>query len=141
MNQNKKGLTFYPLGGLGEIGMNCMLLETEKSAVLIDCGLMFPDDFHYGVDVVIPRLDFVLEKKSKLQGIILTHGHEDHIGALPWLMSGLQVPVYSSAFTLGLVENKLKEATEQTPDLRVVQPSEREWDRHILLLIIFTFRA
>ncbi|MFW6323504.1 MAG: ribonuclease J [Desulfovibrionales bacterium] len=102
-------LTLSPLGGLGEIGMNCMVLETAESMVVIDCGLMFPDDFHYGVDVVIPRFDFILKRKEKLKGIVITHGHEDHIGALPWLMPFVNAPVFSSEFTLSLIRNKLVE--------------------------------
>ncbi|HMB32367.1 MAG TPA: ribonuclease J [Desulfohalobiaceae bacterium] len=109
MEGEGKQLTVWPVGGFGEIGLNCLMLETPKTAVLIDCGLMFPDDFHYGVDIIIPRLEFILEKKPKLEGIILTHGHEDHIGALPWLLPDLRVPLYSSEFTLALVENKLRE--------------------------------
>ena len=103
-------VTLSPLGGLGQIGLNCMLLETADSAVLIDCGLMFPDEVHLGVDVVIPRFDFLLEKKHKLKAVVLTHGHEDHIGALPWLLKEMpEVPLYSSPFTLALVRNKLRE--------------------------------
>ncbi len=84
-----------PLGGLGEIGMNCMALETEQSMILVDCGLMFPDVILYGVDVVIPRMDFIVSRKHKLKGILLTHGHEDHIGALAWLVPYLQqVPLF-----------------------------------------------
>ncbi len=103
------GLTIYPLGGLGEIGMNCMLLKTESSMIMIDCGLMFPEEYLFGIDVVIPRFDFVLANKDKLKAIVLTHGHEDHIGALPWLMPFVDVPLYGSRFTLALVESKLKE--------------------------------
>ncbi|MFP4048348.1 MAG: ribonuclease J [Desulfovermiculus sp.] len=122
---NEKRLTFYPIGGLGEIGMNCLLLETDQSAVLIDCGLMFPDDFHYGVDVVIPRLDFIVEKKEKLKAVILTHGHEDHIGALPWILPEIDVPVYGSDFTLALVNNKLREFyLNDKVTLQPVQPRE-----------------
>jgi ribonuclease J len=122
---NEKRLTLYPIGGLGEIGLNCLLLETAESAVLIDCGLMFPDDFHYGVDVVIPRLDFILEKKDKLQAIILTHGHEDHIGALPWILPDVDVPIYGSDFTLALVNNKLREFfLNDQVTLQPVQPGE-----------------
>ena len=109
MAERENKVTIYPLGGLGEIGLNCMLLEAKDSAVLIDCGLMFPDDFHYGIDVVIPRLDFIIEKKDKLKGIVLTHGHEDHIGALPWLMPHIDTPLIGSRFTLTLINNKLKE--------------------------------
>jgi ribonuclease J len=102
-------VTLTPLGGLGEIGMNCMLLESSGSIIIIDCGLMFPSDFHYGVDVLIPRFDTLLSQKEKIQGIVLTHGHEDHIGALPWLLPYVDVPVFSSTFTLALLENKLQE--------------------------------
>src|SRR6056297_4758 len=104
-----QSVTLTPLGGLGEIGMNCMLLETESSMIMIDCGLMFPDAVLYGVDVVIPRLDTILEKRDKLKGIVLTHGHEDHIGGLPWLLPALQAPIYGSRFTLSLVNKKLVE--------------------------------
>lgn len=98
-----------PLGGLGAIGQNCMVMETRDSMVVIDCGLMFPEDFLLGVDVVIPRFDYIINNKDKLKGIILTHGHEDHIGALPWLLPYVDVPVYGSRFTLQLVSNKLIE--------------------------------
>ncbi|BDQ35377.1 ribonuclease J [Pseudodesulfovibrio portus] len=119
-------ITLYPLGGLGEIGMNCMLYKTDRSMVMVDCGLMFPEDYHFGVDVVIPCFDFVLKNKSSLHGIVLTHGHEDHIGALPWLLQNVDVPVYGSEFTLGLVENKLREHDlDRWADLRPVRPYDR----------------
>lgn len=102
-------VTLTPLGGLGEIGMNCMLLESAGGMIIIDCGLMFPSDFHYGVDVLIPRFETILARKDKLRGIVLTHGHEDHIGALPWLLPYVDAPVFSSEFTLALLENKLRE--------------------------------
>jgi ribonuclease J len=103
-------LTITPLGGLGEIGLNCQLWETPQGVVMVDCGLMFPDDSHLGVDVVIPSLDCVLAVRERFLGVVLTHGHEDHIGALPWLIPHLKgVRVYGSAFTLALVEHKLKE--------------------------------
>jgi ribonuclease J len=102
-------LTLTPLGGCGEIGLNCTLWSTPAGSVLVDCGLMFPDDYHLGVDVVIPRLEYILAQKERMLGIVLTHGHEDHIGALPWLLPYLQVPIYGSRFTLALVESKLRE--------------------------------
>jgi ribonuclease J len=102
-------VTLYPLGGLGEIGMNCMALEAGGRMVVVDCGLMFPEEYLYGVDVVIPRFDFIIANKHKLAGIVVTHGHEDHIGALPWLLPYVDAPVYGSKFTLGLVANKLRE--------------------------------
>lgn len=103
-------VTLTPLGGLGEIGMNCLALETEEDMVLIDCGLMFPDVILYGVDVVIPRMDFIVSRKHKLRGIVLTHGHEDHIGALAWLAPYLHdIPLYGSEFTLRLALKRLQE--------------------------------
>lgn len=102
-------LTLTPLGGCGEIGLNCTVWSSPVGCVLVDCGLMFPDDYHLGVDVVIPRLEYILAQKERMLGIVLTHGHEDHIGALPWLLPYMQVPIYGSRFTLALVESKLRE--------------------------------
>ncbi|MDR2893652.1 MAG: ribonuclease J [Deltaproteobacteria bacterium] len=103
-------LVITPYGGLGEIGLNSMSFAYNDSMLLVDCGLMFPEDYHLGVDVVIPRFDHLLENKDKLNGIVLTHGHEDHIGALPWLVPQLDQPdIYGSPFTLALVEHKLRE--------------------------------
>ncbi len=106
-------LTITPLGGLGEIGMNCQKWKTCQGVVLVDCGLMFPDDSLLGVDVVIPALGSIFEEEENILGIVFTHGHEDHIGALPWLLvqykslKGLRL--YGSPFTLALVEHKLEE--------------------------------
>lgn len=109
MVENHQSVTLTPLGGLGEIGMNCMVLDSGESTVIIDCGLMFPSDIHYGVDVLIPRFDTLLAHKERIKGIVLTHGHDDHIGALPWLLPYVDVPVYGSEFTLALLDSKLKE--------------------------------
>ena len=103
-------LTITPLGGLGEIGLNCQMWDSPAGMVLVDCGLMFPDDLQLGVDVVIPPLDPILERKERLLGVVLTHGHEDHIGAVPWLVSFIKgLTLYGSPFTLALVEHKLRE--------------------------------
>ncbi len=119
-------VTVHPLGGLGEIGMNCMLLKTEQAMVIIDCGLMFPEDYLFGVDIAIPDFAPILAEKEKLKGIILTHGHEDHIGALPWLLPFIDCPVYGSRFTLGLVEHKLTEREiAKHKLLQLVNPGER----------------
>lgn len=103
-------VTITPLGGLGEIGLNCQLWESPKGVVMVDCGLMFPEDFHLGVDVVVPDFAAVTRIRDRLLGIVLTHGHEDHIGALPWLVPLVKgVRIFGSRFTLALVEHKLRE--------------------------------
>ncbi len=102
-------VTLTPLGGLGEIGLNCMTLASPEGTVMLDCGLMFPSDYHLGVDIIIPRFDSILQDKERLQGMVITHGHEDHIGALPHLLAQVKAPVYASPFTLALIEHKLKE--------------------------------
>ena len=103
-------VTITPLGGLGEIGLNSQLWESPQGVVMVDCGLMFPDDSHLGVDVVIPQFEPVTRIRERLLGIVLTHGHEDHIGALPWLVPLVKgVRIYGSRFTLALVEHKLRE--------------------------------
>ncbi len=130
-------LTITPLGGLGEIGLNCQLWETEKGIVMLDCGLMFPDDFHLGIDVVIPRFDPLLEKKDKLLGIVITHGHEDHIGALPWLVAHFQkVKIYASPFTRALIEHKL---TERELIERVELVEMKPYEEVLLGDLNFTF--
>ncbi len=120
-------VTLTPLGGFGEIGMNCLAMETDQSMILVDCGLMFPDVILYGVDLVIPRMDFILERRHKLKGIILTHGHEDHIGALAWLAPYLQqVPLYGSEFTLRLALKRLQERNlDANVEIRPVRARER----------------
>jgi len=117
-------LTIHPLGGLGEIGLNCMALRTHNATVLVDCGLMFPEDYLFGVDVVIPRFEHILAEREHIKAIVLTHGHEDHIGALPWLLPHVDVPVYGSDFTLALVAAKLNERGIEA-DLRPVKAGER----------------
>ena len=110
MSDSEQFLTVTPLGGLGEIGLNCQLWETSAGVVMVDCGLMFPDDFHLGVDVVIPHFGAVSAVRDKLLGIVLTHGHEDHIGAVPYLLKlKSDIPLIGSKLTLALVEAKLKE--------------------------------
>ncbi len=102
-------LSFIPLGGLGEIGKNMALLEYEGQAVMIDAGLMFPDDLHPGVDYIIPDFNFLAENPERLKGVLLTHGHEDHIGAVPYLLQKINVPIYGTKLTLGFVKAKLEE--------------------------------
>jgi ribonuclease J len=102
-------LRIIPLGGLGEFGLNMMLLEHGDAAVAIDCGLMFPGADLLGIDLVIPDVGYLLENKPKLKGIVLTHAHEDHVGALPYVLKHLPVPIFGTRLTLGLLNNKLKE--------------------------------
>jgi ribonuclease J len=118
-------LKIIPLGGLGEIGLNMMLIEYDDVIFIIDAGLMFPEEYMLGVDIVIPAMDYIRENKDKVQGIILTHAHEDHIGALPYLLREIRLPVYGTAFTLGIVRNKLVEfELNQYIDLNLVNPGE-----------------
>ncbi len=102
-------LKIIPLGGLGEIGLNMMVLECEETIVIIDAGLMFPEAYMLGVDCVIPDMDYIRRNKTKVAAVILTHAHEDHIGAVPYLLKEINIPVYGTPFTLGVLRHKLEE--------------------------------
>jgi ribonuclease J len=102
-------LKLIPLGGLNEIGKNITVLEYMDDMMIIDCGMSFPDDEMYGIDIVLPDFAYLIKNRDKLRGMILTHGHEDHIGAIPYLLQELSLPIYGTRLTLGLVENKLRE--------------------------------
>jgi len=102
-------LKIIPLGGLGEIGLNMMVFEYGNTMFVVDSGLMFPEDYMLGVDFVIPNMEYLRQNQTKLAAVILTHGHEDHIGALPYLIRDIHVPVFGTPFTLGLVRHKLEE--------------------------------
>lgn len=120
-------LRIIPLGGLDAIGMNMTAFECGSDMVLDDAGLMFPDDDHPGIDLILPDYTYVLENASKLKGIVITHGHEDHTGALPYLYKDLDmpVPIYGSKLTLGLIEGKFKEHKIKNAQLIEVKPGEK----------------
>src|SRR5438309_9781539 len=100
-------LHLVPLGGLGEFGMNCMAVRWGDDIIVIDAGLMFPEAELLGVDIVVPDIFYLVENRQRVRGIVLTHGHEDHNGALPWILSELKFPVRGTGFTLADVEGKL----------------------------------
>lgn len=115
-----------PLGGVGEVGaLNCMVYETADEAVIVDCGSQFPDDETLGVDLIIPDFSYLHQIKPKLKGIIFTHGHEDHAGAIPFLLKEINLPIYATPFTAGLIRQKLTEyPLPKTPQLHVFKAGE-----------------
>ena len=114
-------LKIIPLGGLGEFGLNMMLLEYGDAAIAIDCGLMFPSADLLGIDLVIPDVSYLIERRDKLKAIVLTHAHEDHVGALPYVLDHFDVPIFGTRLTLGLLANRLREHDlEETVDIRQI---------------------
>ena len=121
--QNK--VQIIPLGGLGEIGKNMTAFRYGDDMILIDAGLMFPEDDMLGIDLVIPDISYLIENQDKLKGIFLTHGHEDHIGALPYVMKQIDCPVYGTALTLGILEGRLKENGVSSENCRIIKPGDK----------------
>jgi ribonuclease J len=124
--KGKAKLKLIPLGGLQEIGKNMTAIEYKETIVVIDCGLAFPDEEMLGIDLVIPDVSYLIKNKEKVSAIVLTHGHEDHIGALPYVLPQINVPVYGTKLTLGLVGNKLKEhGLLSSVELLTVKPKDK----------------
>ena len=119
-------IRIVPLGGLGEIGKNMTLFECREDKFIIDCGLSFPDSEMFGVDLVIPDFSYVVENKDSIRGIVITHGHEDHIGSLPYLLREVNFPIYATPLTKGLIENKLSEhSLENSVTINIINPGDR----------------
>ncbi len=124
--KNETPIRFIPIGGMGEIGKNCYIYEYKDEMILVDCGLTFPDEETPGIDVVIPDFTYVLANKDKIKALIVTHGHEDHIGAIPYLLKNFNLPIYGTRLTLGLIEGKLKEhRLLNSASLNVVNPGTK----------------
>lgn len=106
---NNSKLRIIPIGGLEQIGMNITAFEYEDSIIVVDCGLAFPEDDMLGIDLVIPDVTYLRDHISKVKGFVITHGHEDHIGALPYILKEMNLPIYTTKLTMGIIENKLRE--------------------------------
>ena len=119
-----KKVKIIPIGGLDRIGSNMTLIECDEQILVVDCGVAFPGSDMLGIDLIIPNFDYLRENREKLVGVVLTHGHEDHIGALPYFLREFQVPVYGTALTLALVENKMQETNVKKYSLTVVKPGD-----------------
>ena len=124
LDTNNK-LTLVPLGGVGERGKNMLLLETERDIIAIDCGCMIPEEELLGIDLVIPDITYLLENQDKVRGIILTHGHEGHNGALPYLLRQISVPIITTPMTAGIARANLKAAGLKNADLKSVNSGEQ----------------
>lgn len=105
MRKERDKIKVIPLGGINEIGKNLTVIEYKNDIIVIDCGLKFPDEEMLGIDVVIPDINYLIKNRERVKGIFLTHGHEDHIGALPYVLKELNVPVYGTKLTLGILQN------------------------------------
>ena len=126
----KKTLKMIPLGGVGEIGKNMSILEYDDEIIILDCGMTFPDDDMPGIDIVIPDITYLMKNIDRVKALFLTHGHEDHIGAVPYILKKINVPVYGTKLTLGLVESKLQEHNISKENLHLVNAGETVKTKH-----------
>ena len=125
MSKSKKKLRIIPLGGMGEIGKNITVFEYGENIIVVDCGIAFPENEMLGVDLVIPDITYLIKNKDKIKGVILTHGHEDHIGAIPYILKQINIPVYGTRLTLGLLKNKLEEhGIVECTTLKTIKPTD-----------------
>ena len=125
MGRKPNKLKVIPLGGMGEIGKNITVIEYKNDILLVDCGMTFPEDEMLGIDIVIPDVSYLFKNKDKIRGLVITHGHEDHIGAIPYVLKRLNIPVYGTKLTLGLVETKFKEHKLNNVNLNVVKHGDK----------------
>ena len=125
---NNSKLRIIPIGGLEQIGMNITAFEYEDSIIVVDCGLAFPEDDMLGIDLVIPDVTYLRDHISKVKGFVITHGHEDHIGALPYILKEMNLPIYTTKLTMGIIENKLREHN-------LMRSTKRKVVRHGLLIL------
>ena len=125
-----------PLGGVGEIGKNITAIEVENEIIVIDCGVAFPDEEMYGVDLIIPDISYLIQNEKKVKGFFITHGHEDHIGAIPYILKQMNVPIYGSKLALAIIETKLKEHNllDITKLISVDPGSKVNFDSFLLLM-------
>jgi ribonuclease J len=122
--RKRKKVKIIPIGGLDKIGQNMTLIECDEQILIVDCGVAFPGTDMLGIDLIIPNFDYLRQNQEKIVGVVLTHGHEDHIGALPYLLREFQVPVYGTALTIALVDNKMQESNVKKYSLTVVKPGD-----------------
>ena len=123
--ESKKKIKVIPLGGLGEVGKNITVIEYGEEIIVVDCGMTFPDSEMYGIDVVIPDVTYLVNNKDRVKGFFITHGHEDHIGAIPYILNQINAPIYATNLTIGLIQNKLEEHKMlDIVELNVVKPGD-----------------
>ena len=107
--KSEPNISIISLGGRGEIGDNMLVIEDDEEIIILDAGIMFPETNHYGIDLVMPDITYIMENKERVLGILISHGHEDHIGAIPYILQKINLPIYGTKLTLGLIQLKLKE--------------------------------